>query len=310
MAPEGGRWRRLSPAGVGALTVLELIHPEGSWPDWLRREDSSPRPWPGPGRLAVARLVVAGQTLDEVLVCRAAAGRCEVHLHGGPAVLATVVAALEGAGWTTDESGSGAAPASLRAAVALASTRWGALAERRRAAAEDRPDPHPLAASIDLARHAERLRRPAVVRLVGRPNAGKSTLFNCLLREGRALVSPRAGTTRDRLWGQVALHGVPIRLEDSAGLETGAAPAGAGVDLWVQVLSEPGEPRVDRAPLLAIGGKADTRAWSGLLAVSGRTGAGVETLRGAIATALGIAADPRVDTWTPLGAREGASGPG
>jgi tRNA modification GTPase len=55
--------------------------------------------------------------------------------------------------------------------------------------------------------------------LIGRPNAGKSTLLNALARQARAVVSPVAGTTRDVLSAEVALeHGI-VRVLDVAGLE-------------------------------------------------------------------------------------------
>ena len=60
--------------------------------------------------------------------------------------------------------------------------------------------------------------RPRVV-LVGRPNAGKSRLFNALLKDDRAIVSPVAGTTRDYLVGLCDCDGVVVELIDTAGEE-------------------------------------------------------------------------------------------
>lgn len=60
--------------------------------------------------------------------------------------------------------------------------------------------------------------------LVGAPNAGKSTLLNLLLGEDRALVTPYAGTTRDRLEETAMLAGLPFRLVDTAGLHDSAEP--------------------------------------------------------------------------------------
>jgi tRNA modification GTPase len=54
--------------------------------------------------------------------------------------------------------------------------------------------------------------------IAGRTNAGKSTLFNLLLKEDRAIVSETHGTTRDYLEGMIAVDGIPIRLFDTAGL--------------------------------------------------------------------------------------------
>ena len=54
--------------------------------------------------------------------------------------------------------------------------------------------------------------------IAGRINAGKSTLFNLLLREERSIVSEQPGTTRDYVDAAVSLNGVPVRLYDTAGL--------------------------------------------------------------------------------------------
>ena len=68
------------------------------------------------------------------------------------------------------------------------------------------------------------------VALCGRPNAGKSTLFNALLGEDRAIVTAIPGTTRDVLEGSFTLDGVRVILQDTAGLrETGDAVEQIGV---------------------------------------------------------------------------------
>ena len=68
------------------------------------------------------------------------------------------------------------------------------------------------------------LRNGASLALVGRPNAGKSSLFNRLLERPRAIVTAVPGTTRDTLEETWALDGIPIRLVDTAGLRLGADP--------------------------------------------------------------------------------------
>lgn len=55
------------------------------------------------------------------------------------------------------------------------------------------------------------------VAIAGRTNAGKSSLFNALLRQDRAIVSAIAGTTRDYLEAPISLSGVPARIFDTAG---------------------------------------------------------------------------------------------
>jgi tRNA modification GTPase len=74
----------------------------------------------------------------------------------------------------------------------------------------------------DSARFEDITHEPQIV-LVGRPNAGKSTLLNALAGEERAIVSPVAGTTRDAIWAHVTLpHGV-VRIIDVAGIEKSAS---------------------------------------------------------------------------------------
>lgn len=62
------------------------------------------------------------------------------------------------------------------------------------------------------------LREGALVVICGRPNAGKSTLLNTLLGKDRAIVAESPGTTRDTLEEGLVLHGIPVRLVDTAGL--------------------------------------------------------------------------------------------
>lgn len=62
------------------------------------------------------------------------------------------------------------------------------------------------------------LRDGAKVVLIGRPNVGKSSLLNALLRHDRAIVSPIAGTTRDTLEEYADVGGVPVRFVDTAGI--------------------------------------------------------------------------------------------
>jgi tRNA modification GTPase len=54
--------------------------------------------------------------------------------------------------------------------------------------------------------------------IVGRPNVGKSSLFNCLVERERAIVTATPGTTRDLVSETVAIGGIPVRLVDTAGI--------------------------------------------------------------------------------------------
>src|SRR5262249_59742434 len=56
------------------------------------------------------------------------------------------------------------------------------------------------------------------VPLLGRPNAGKSSLFNALLGEDRAIVAAEPGTTRDRVSERLLVDGVAVTLSDTAGV--------------------------------------------------------------------------------------------
>jgi GTP-binding protein len=78
-------------------------------------------------------------------------------------------------------------------------------------AAEDEPEREDERAEDDG-------RRPIRVAIVGRPNAGKSTLINRLLGEERLLTSPEAGTTRDAIAVEIDWNGRAFRVFDTAGL--------------------------------------------------------------------------------------------
>ncbi len=75
-----------------------------------------------------------------------------------------------------------------------------------------------LESLLHNSRNLEKWNQGATVVIAGSPNAGKSSLFNLLLQQDRALVSDMAGTTRDYLEAQIQLSGFPIRLIDTAGL--------------------------------------------------------------------------------------------
>ena len=69
----------------------------------------------------------------------------------------------------------------------------------------------------------ELLREGAVAVLAGRPNSGKSSLFNALVGTERAIVTAEAGTTRDAIEAVVSIDGFPFRLVDTAGLRSGSS---------------------------------------------------------------------------------------
>ena len=75
-----------------------------------------------------------------------------------------------------------------------------------------------LADLLKTAPEGERLREGALLVIAGRPNAGKSSLFNALLGTERAIVTEIPGTTRDAIEAHAVIEGFPFRLVDTAGL--------------------------------------------------------------------------------------------
>jgi len=75
--------------------------------------------------------------------------------------------------------------------------------------------------------------------IAGCPNAGKSSLFNALLKEDRSIVTEIPGTTRDWIEAWVSIEGIPVRLVDTAGLrESAEAVEKIGVDRSRKLLRE------------------------------------------------------------------------
>ncbi len=66
------------------------------------------------------------------------------------------------------------------------------------------------------------LREGFSLAIVGRPNAGKSSLFNRLLERERAIVTAEPGTTRDAISERMSLQGIPVEVIDTAGLRAAA----------------------------------------------------------------------------------------
>ena len=227
--------RLLTPRGSGGVAVIEL-RGEGALAAVSQLAGITA---PRAGELRLIHPRAQGEILDEALLVVRAPELVELHTHGGPALVEEVLALLR------PEVGAGAPPASgpgLRAprereqalpsplelvptAACAAGARLlldqvdGAFAD---CLARIARAPHARATRMALAlarrwRIAQRLLRPSRVLLAGPTNAGKSTLFNLLVGEGRAIVSELAGTTRDRLHGLGELDGWPIEWIDTAG---------------------------------------------------------------------------------------------
>jgi tRNA modification GTPase len=141
--------------------------------------------------------------------------------------------------------------------------------------------------------------------IVGRPNVGKSSLFNCLLEQDRAIVTDIPGTTRDLVSEIASIGGIPVKLYDTAGVREGSelveslgiertlqAIADADLTLVVVDLSQgiTTEDRdlMTRAPKgLVIGNKCDlSHPTADVLEVSAKTGEGIGALRKSILEAI------------------------
>jgi tRNA modification GTPase len=249
-APRATLVARLTPPGEGGISVIELLGPDAA--AILDRLFVSPRRFRAStlpeGRLAYGRLWRDGALLDEVLIeCvrRGPEQLFAVNAHGGAVALQRVLAGItaegaEQAAWRQlldrrkelgllDAVQCEAAEAlpnalTLRAAHLLIDQYRGALAAAAREARADleREDRDAARARIETllatAPFGIALTSPMRLVIAGRPNAGKSTLGNLLLRHDRLIVHETPGTTRDTVEDYFAVEGVPFLLVDTAGL--------------------------------------------------------------------------------------------
>ncbi|MGB7642973.1 MAG: tRNA uridine-5-carboxymethylaminomethyl(34) synthesis GTPase MnmE, partial [Terriglobales bacterium] len=97
----------------------------------------------------------------------------------------------------------------------------------------------PLAALAASFAYGKVVHEGLTLAIVGRPNVGKSSLFNCLVEAERAIVTAQPGTTRDLVSETVAIGGIPVRLVDTAGIRRALDEAESiGIKKSMEALSD------------------------------------------------------------------------
>lgn len=245
----------LTPRGRGAVTTVVVDGPSATamvgqlfQPAAGRRLDQFPCDrivfgyWRAPR--AAGEVPACGG--EELVVCRRSAERIEIHCHGGSAAVDQVLDTLAAAGCQTLSAadwmlGRGpdrliaearlalARARTLRVAAVLLDQYRGALSRSVVQAIQyinaGRPSAaqHTLHTLLAWSHFGQRLIHPWQVVLVGKTNAGKSSLLNALLGYQRSLVDHAAGTTRDVLMARTAVAGWPVELADTAGSRAAAS---------------------------------------------------------------------------------------
>lgn len=238
---------RLTPVGEGGISLIELSGPDSvAILDRLFQNPHGVRvAQMEPGRLLYGRLVRNDAPLDEVLLeCVQAGGHgvFVINGHGGALASQRTMAALmaEGARPAREreflarqrrlglvdriqEEAAQRIPRALtlRAAQVLIEQHEGALAAVRDELLRRTDWPwvvERLRRLLATAAFGRGMVRPPRLVIAGRPNVGKSTLANALLRFDRMLVHAEPGTTRDTIEEGLSLGGLPFTLVDTAGL--------------------------------------------------------------------------------------------
>lgn len=181
-----------------------------------------------------------------------------------------------------------------------------------------------MSATIKEARRGALVNEGAKIAIVGRPNAGKSSLMNSLARRDIAIVTEIAGTTRDSIEQQIEISGIPVTLVDTAGLNDSPDQVekigiersrfqAKDADLLVvlfdsqnsmpesaeKLLGQYADVITDNKPTLYVGNKIDLSGWTSgpqsdnheILGISARTGEGIQALIQSIKTCLDLGSE-------------------
>lgn len=161
-----------------------------------------------------------------------------------------------------------------------------------------------LSTLISNGTQGETIRKGITVAIIGEPNVGKSSILNALLQKEKAIVSSIPGTTRDIVEGEISVHGVPVKLLDTAGIresndaieEIGIEKAKESIkeaDIVILVADEDGKeeaflPLCEHKKVIKVANKADLGfKKDGYLSISAKNG-DVEALKEAIYKELGL----------------------
>jgi len=178
---------------------------------------------------------------------------------------------------------------------------------------------------IEVAKQGAKLQQGATLVLTGKPNVGKSSLFNALCTQNRAIVTDIPGTTRDVVGMDIDIHGVTLRLLDTAGIREQAEAvekegiarahlamqnADCVIHVFDRALSDDDEIQqtltqphaitvINKADLLSEDTPPDGDVDSALY-ISAKTGAGLDALKQKIMQVLGLQS---MDQQPPFSAR-------
>ena len=195
---------------------------------------------------SAGKLVVASEVIDECIIACNAKNEYELQLHASQAIISAVTSYLCEYGFT--ESTYTELPLSLRDNIFLSASKtereaklraastpsiWIKTIERwKKLLSNGQTDSFRknLPEAISGFQLGQLLTNPPKVLIFGRPNAGKSTLFNTILGFSRVITSHESGTTHDIIWEPISLNGITVMLADCPGF--------GGFDSWSEILNK------------------------------------------------------------------------